>query len=513
MRHVDTNSMGASAPRGIAINPACAVSFEETGAPLVVDRGQCPKPTNLWQSFLRGLYARSSLMRSTPFRIGMGFWLLFCVTIGFAGYSFYHSLQQQSLQRIDQGLDARHAVIENVYESDGINGVVEYLKASESGPMQEPVGFYLVNAQGESLFSNIGAIPGVTLDAETLALASDDTQYRFVTRTHGDYMLSVGKSLQPLEDLRSIALHCLLWALAGSVLLAVLAAIWLARYYNCRMFGFRNAMSLVAEGNLAARIPVTPAMDDIDDLAMHINAAVDRLRDNVDSIRQVSTDIAHDLKTPLNRLHIHLDEACGHVNTMPEEQTAGARASLDEAMDEAAHINSTFEALLRVAQIESGARRANFAHFNLAEVMELAYEVYEPVAEESGHTLINRLGAAESLPIEGDRELLLQLVINLVENAIHHCSDGVNIVLDGGVSDGRVWLSVADSGPGIPEESRDKVLRRLYRMERSRTTRGTGLGLSMVKAIGELHGATIELTDNEPGLKVTITFIPLQLDA
>jgi|GEM_PF-3569320 len=308
MRHVDTNSMGASAPRGIAINPACAVSFEETGAPLVVDRGQCPKPTNLWQSFLRGLYARSSLMRSTPFRIGMGFWLLFCVTIGFAGYSFYHSLQQQSLQRIDQGLDARHTVIENVYESDGINGVVEYLKASESGPMQEPVGFYLVNAQGESLFSNIGAIPGVTLDAETLA--------------------------------------------------------------------------------------------------------------------------------------------------MPEEQTAGARASLDEAMDEAAHINSTFEALLRVAQIESGARRANFAHFNLAEVMELAHEVYEPVAEESGHTLINRLGAAESLPIEGDRELLLQLVINLVENAIHHCSDGVNIVLDGGVSDGRVWLSVADSGPGIPEESR-----------------------------------------------------------
>ncbi len=503
--------MPTHATGGIATNPACAVRFEETGAPLVVDRRQCPEPANLWQLMLRETYARSSLLRSTPFRIGMGFWLLFCLTVGIAGYSFHHALQQQALERIDESLQARHAVIGKIYDNDGVDGVVDYLIASKEGPMREPLGFYLADAQGELRYSNIGASPGdvglATLDANTLGIESGDGEYRFFTSLlKDDYILSVGKGLNPLEDLRSIALRCLLWALAGSVLLAVGAAIWLARYYNCRMYGFRNTMSLVAEGNLAARVPVTPAMDDIDDLAMHINAAVDRLKDNVDSIRQVSTDIAHDLKTPLNRLHIHLNEASDHVSTLSDEAAVSARASLEEAMVEGDHINSTFEALLRVAQIESGARRASFEQLNLADILDLAHEVYEPVAEESGHTLVNRLSGASELSMLGDRELLLQLVINLVENAIHHCPDGVNIELDGGVTGDTVWVSVTDTGPGIPAEYREKVLQRLYRLERSRTTRGTGLGLSMVKAISDLHAGSIVMSDNDPGLKVTVTF-------
>lgn len=519
MHHADSHaqygdSAVAVAPRGLAARlTSCGSSLDETGAPLVVDRTQGPPPSNAWQAFKRKVFARSSMLRSPPFRIGMTFWVLFCLTVGFAGYGFYQTLVQQSLDRIDGSLGSIQSLVGNIYENEGIDGVVGHLQKIESRPMRATLGFYL-SAPGSGLIaSNIDVDPGgpglQTLDSEALSMEPGTTHYRFLTQALGSgYELSVGRSLAPLDELRGVAMHCLAWALAGSMLLSILAAVWIARQYNCRMYGFRNALAQVAEGNLAARVPVSSSLDDIDDLALHINAAVERLQENMDSIRQVSIDIAHDLKTPLNRLHIHLDEACNHVETLKGERSEKACLALDEAFAEAEHINSTFEALLRVAQIESGARRASFASFNLAEVIGVVYEVYEPVAEDSGHVLINKLDQAADIPMLGERELIMQLIINLVENAVHHSPEGVNITIDGGVSDERVWLSVSDNGPGIPEELHDKVFQRLYRLERSRTTRGTGLGLSMVKAIATLHGGYISLADNKPGLSVIVGFCP-----
>ena len=234
---------------------------------------------------------------------------------------------------------------------------------------------------------------------------------------------------------------------------------------------------------------------------MQVNAALERLANLFESMRQVSVDIAHDLKTPLNQLKLVIEDA-----TERQRRGEDVATQLADAKLESDQINTTFDALLRIAQIESGARRARFARLNLAEIVADISEIYTDVADDENKSLTAR--AAPDLPaILGDRELLIQLFSNLVENAIRHTPSGTEIAIgvDAGVP-GLVAAWVADDGPGIPAGEREKVLRRLYRLEQSRTSPGSGLGLSLVRAISDLHGAALDLDDNDPGLRVTVKF-------
>jgi len=220
-------------------------------------------------------------------------------------------------------------------------------------------------------------------------------------------------------------------------------------------------------------------------------------------MRQVSADIAHELKTPLNRLKMTLDDAIsGAVRGRDVGQL------LVDAKAESDQINATFEALLRISQIEAGARRQRFQNVDLTEILTLVEEVYVSVAEDSGQVL--ELRPSPAATVQGDKELLTQMVVNLVENAITHCPAGTRIEMSLASADGGIVLHVADSGPGVPAEERDKVFRRLYRLDKSRTTHGSGLGLSLVKAIADLHSADIHLADNAPGLAVSVSFHPRQ---
>jgi signal transduction histidine kinase len=301
--------------------------------------------------------------------------------------------------------------------------------------------------------------------------------------------------------LRKIAWSSLVWTTLVSAVLAFLAAALFARHTHKRVAGFSHALDGVASGNLSSRLPVSCAGDDIDGLSVRINCSLDRLEHTVNGMRQVSTDIAHDLKTPLNRLYITIEEAAARSR-------AGACVGeeMDRALDETRAINGTFEALLRIAQIEAGARRSQFKPFDLSEVLQTAAEVYAPVVDENCQQLQVDLPDQRPLAMRGDRSLMLQLVVNLIENAVHHCRSDTLISLSAGESEDAVWFRVADTGPGIPALERDKVFQRLYRLERSRTTSGTGLGLSLVKAIAELHYGTVSLADNKPGLIVTVRF-------
>jgi signal transduction histidine kinase len=311
----------------------------------------------------------------------------------------------------------------------------------------------------------------------------------------------MGRSLLDVIELRKTALYCLVWTSIFSVFLGLIAAWFFARRVHKRVQSLSNALSGVAAGNLNARLPVTCAYDDIDDIAVKVNDTLDRLKQTVDGMRQVSTDIAHDLKTPLNRLFISLDDA---ARKSRRGECVGD--DLDAALEETQGINSTFEALLRIAQIEAGARKSEFKHFDLAQVLSTAAEVYAPVVEESCNNLTVNIPSEKSLPMLGDKDLMLQLIVNLIENAVHHCSEYSDIVINAGREAEVIWFNVEDSGPGIPDEEREKVFQRLYRLERSRTTRGTGLGLSMVKAISDLHCGSISLEDNKPGLRFGIRF-------
>ncbi|MEH6728285.1 MAG: HAMP domain-containing sensor histidine kinase, partial [Hyphomicrobiales bacterium] len=283
--------------------------------------------------------------------------------------------------------------------------------------------------------------------------------------------------------------------------------ILLSRKVQQRLRPVAETMDLVAGGNLTARIPRQNSNDDLDRLSGTINDALDRLKLLVDGMRQVTTDIAHDLKTPLNRLSIIIEEA-----SREQEVSKAVSGKLEAARLECENINQTFEALLRIAQIEASAHNnSHFTPIDLATLIETVADIYSDVAIDAGMTLSVKPSSGP-VSIKGDERLLTQMLVNLVENAIRHCPADTAITIDTHLEQGRPIISVADNGSGIPASERQNVLRRLYRLEQSRTTSGNGLGLALVKAVADFHDAGIQLMDSEPenrampGLTIEITF-------
>jgi signal transduction histidine kinase len=223
----------------------------------------------------------------------------------------------------------------------------------------------------------------------------------------------------------------------------------------------------------------------------------------MESLRQVSNDIAHDLRTPLSRLSQGLNAARATASSPAEYEQA-----MDRAIAESEGILETFGALLRIAQIEAGSRRAGFRAIDFAEIVATVVDALEPVAEDQQHMLRAVLPAADA-PIPagiGDRELLVQMLVNLVENALRHTPAGCVVMVSLARIDGAIELAVADNGPGVPEAERSRILDRFYRRDSSRTTPGSGLGLSLVAAVAELHQAKLILEEASPGLRVRIHF-------
>jgi signal transduction histidine kinase len=244
-------------------------------------------------------------------------------------------------------------------------------------------------------------------------------------------------------------------------------------------------------------VPVRGSRDDLDRLTLTLNRMLDRNAALMESLKQVSSDVAHDLRTPLTRLRQRLEAGLA----APAERAQaleGALADLDSILE-------TFAALLRIAQIEGGARRAAFRECDLSGIAATVVEAFAPSAEDQKQSLA--LTAPAPVSVDGDRELLTQMLVNLVENALRHAGAGTRIVVaTAREADGGAVLSVTDDGPGVPEAERRRVFDRFYRLERSRTTPGSGLGLAMAAAAAKLHGADIELRDAAPGLEARVRF-------
>jgi signal transduction histidine kinase len=280
---------------------------------------------------------------------------------------------------------------------------------------------------------------------------------------------------------------------AGAVLLLGLAGgLLLGRSVARRAAAMEAALAAVQGGDLDRRLAVRPGGDEFDRLARRINATLDRLQALMAALREVTDDIAHDLRTPLTRLRQRLDEAA----------RAPTSAAIEAAQGEADRLLEIFAALLRIAQVESGTQRAGFGPVDLSAIAESVAEVYAPAAEERGQTL--RAAIAPGLAITGDPALLTQMLANLVENAVRHGRDAGRVSLDV-TADG---IAVTDDGPGIPAAEREKVFHRFHRLDASRSTPGSGLGLALVRAVAELHGISITLEDATPGLRVRLTLPP-----
>ena len=440
--------------------------------------------------------------RHSAFRLALAVSIFVLTTQMLASGIGYGLMKTQLSARQDARVTEIFAAIEQTSlqgdETDLIEAVTARIKASPD----RATAYLLRDQSGRVLASNIAdfrpELGWSTISAMRIGLPTEYI-YRMFSGTAGGYNLTVGLNDADLDDLQEIVLGAFGWASVFALLAAIVVGSVLALRVQKRMTEAESAAARVAQGDLTARLPVTGRGDDLDRISHAVNAALERLASLVEAMRQVSADIAHDLRTPLNRLRIQIEEAARKtaIGANPSDNLAAALAQSEV-------IDHTFAALLRIAQIEAGARREKFARLDLAALIGDIAEVYADVAVDAQMSLsYENFGSAWLM---GDRELLTQAVANLIENAIRHCPPGTAIRCAVHVGVGHVTASISDNGPGIPDVERDKVLRRLYRLEKSRTTEGTGLGLALVKAVADLHDAKLTLADAAPGLKVDLLF-------
>lgn len=446
----------------------------------------------------------SRLLRSTPFRLALTFGFLFMLAFVLSGAIVYQMMSADLAERLDETIKETYSVVAATYAENDLEDLVATIEShAKLNPKKEQL-FSLTDAAGNRLAGNFtaaGLPDGFSAFDAVLPGVPPDTEYRAFSGSVGGNNLTVAFSLSETEELETVAMMSFGWATLIITGLAVAGGALLASRVQRRLDGIAATMVDVSHGRLDTRIPLTGKGDDIDIVSSQVNAALDRLAGLVDGMKQVSANIAHDLKTPLNRLQMILEGAADKA-----AQDRDVSGDLADARAEGHQINETFDALLRIAQIEAGARKARFTDVDLGLILQTIAEIYTDVAEDDGKSLSSVEQHQSAARIHGDPELLTQMFANLVENALRHCPPGTAINLSVTRQGERVLASVADNGPGIPPDEREKVFQRLYRLDHSRSTPGNGLGLSLVRAIADLHGASIALDDCGPGLAVVVSF-------
>lgn len=312
-------------------------------------------------------------------------------------------------------------------------------------------------------------------------------------------LLAVAASDEGADDLRRIILVTSSWVVGLTALLALAGGLVIYRTSMRRVDVIVRSSRDIMTGDLSHRLPLQGSGDEVDLLSAGINEMIERIEQLMGTMKQVTSDISHDLRTPLGRLRQNLEVAREH-----EETVEGCRAAFGRAIAETDCILETFDALLRIGKIESGGPVKRFADVDLSDLVSQLGEGYRPVAEDNGQTIETVIEPA--IHTIGDRELLIQMLVNLVENAIRHCPAGTRIALSLTSTADAIRLAVTDDGSGVATEELAKILRPFYRLEQSRSSSGSGLGLALVNAIARLHRITLELADNRPGLSVSLTF-------
>ncbi len=313
----------------------------------------------------------------------------------------------------------------------------------------------------------------------------------------GDRLL-VGRDVEQRRPLRTLLTSALLWSMLLLVVLGTVGGLVMQRLFRRMIANVSSTAAAIAQGDLSRRVRVSGLGDEFDRLAEVINDMLDRIARLMDGVRQVSNSIAHDLRTPIARARARLEDAGMHA-TGPEE----LHAAVERAVMDLDRVSAVFDALLRIAEIEAGARRSAFAKLDAAALVSDLAELYTAVAEERGTTLV--LTAPTPLPVNGDRELIQQALANLLDNAIKFSPAGGVIRLAATVQGDAVTIVVSDQGPGIPEADRARATERFFRGEAARQTPGSGLGLALVEAVAQLHGGSLRLEDAEPGLRAVLT--------
>lgn len=395
--------------------------------------------------------------------------------------------------------------------SNGLLGIVEVI---EQRSHQPGASLYLItDISGRVLAGNVSQVPldllnrpgmdPVTVPYERYAGDGEEHLAMVqVVRLPGGYRMLVGRDVGEREQFREIIGQALAWALALMIGLALVSWFFVSRRVLKRIDSVSATSRRIMQGDLSGRLEVTGTGDEFDRLADSLNAMLERIEHLLHGLKDVSDNIAHDLKTPLTRLRNRVEAA---LATRDDEKH---RAALEATIEESDQLIKTFNALLMIARIEAGSPDGAMSDIDASATVHDVAELYEPVAEERGIQL--DVDTPEPIQLKASRELLGQALANLIDNAIKYarCPDETNRPPRIEVSTARqgndLVVKVADNGPGIPAADRDRVLQRFVRLEASRSQPGSGLGLSLVAAVARLHHGTIELGDGNPGLVVTM---------
>ena len=422
------------------------------------------------------------------------------------GFIYWATAGYMSSQT-DETIEAEIVGLAEQYQRQGLNGLISVIRERVA---RDPNGkaIYLFTARDYiKLAGNIERWPeGGDVQDGWLNFAlndelgwhtdSDRPARARVFIVPGGLRLLVGRDVNEFMAVKELVERAINFGMAITFMLAMIGGIMMSRSTARRVEIINQTSQKIMKGNLSLRIPDRGTNDDFDQLARNLNEMLDRIVQLMEGIRHVSDNIAHDLRTPLTRLRNKLE------NTLLKVENEDQRELVGSAVAEADQLLATFNALLRIARLEMGGRTDNFREFSFSDLLLDAAELYEAVAEDKQQTLSIRVQT--DVLVFGDKDLLFQTVSNLIDNAIKYTPDGGDIEIKLDTSEENAAFTVADSGIGIPEAERQKVFDRFYRVAKSRSQPGNGLGLSLVQAVIELHQGTITLGDNEPGLVVTL---------
>lgn len=450
------------------------------------------------------------LFRTTAFRLAALYGVLFAT----AAVALFGFLYWRTLTLIDAETDAAIASeiagLNEQYRQRGLVGLVRIVAERSSAQPDSANVYLLTRSDFTPLAGNLKRWPaearrtpaGIVFDLA----GEEDSGVGFArARTFvldGNFRLLVGRDLRQREKLRAVVTESLALGLAATLVLGLMAAMLAARKLLQRVEAINRTGQRIIKGDLKQRVTLTGAGDELDRLAENLNAMLEQIERLMTGMREVTDNIAHDLRGPLTRMKARLELALLARRHDPGDD----RAAIEAAIADTDRLLATFNALLSIAEAESGAVHQSMQPVDLGKLAADVAELYAPALEEKGLALETEI--KECPAVQGSRQLLFQAIANLLENAMKYTQANGRVNVAVGAAAGGAVLTVSDTGPGIPADMRAKVLERYVRLDQARSTPGSGLGLSMVAAVAKLHGATLALDDNAPGLKVTLTFPP-----
>ncbi len=449
------------------------------------------------------------LFRTATFRLALAYVLLFAASVIFLLGFIYWRTAGFMTRQVDETIAAEVQGLSEQYRRRGLLGlrqvVIERAAASSGSSL-----ILLTAPDGRSLGGNLARWPANAIVDEggwigfTFTRGGEQglARGRAIPLQGGLYRLLVARDISDLALIEGTLRNTLLYALGLTALFGVIGGGLIARTVLGRLNQINQTSEEIMQGDLSRRIPIMGSGDELDELAKNLNAMLGQIEGLMTGMREVADNIAHDLRTPLNRLRNRLEGAMLARDTPDDTKLA-----LENAIEEADGLIATFNSLLLIAEAESGAHRNTMEEVDLRSIARDVVDLYEPVAEERGIALT--LSAPEAVRVRGNPSLVARAAANLVDNALKYTPTGgkVGVQIDPGYlrNDGPSII-VRDSGPGIPAPDRARVLDRFVRLERSRNTPGSGLGLSLVAAVARMHGAALELADNQPGLAARLVF-------